>query len=239
MTVRSQHIEYEADGRRAVGELSFDDAVDGVRPGVLVCHEATGLTDHAKNIAHRLAELGYISFAVDYFGDGQPLPRAQAMERLGELVADPLRTRQAGIAGLNVLLADRRCDHAKVAAIGYCFGGSMVLELARGGAQLACVVGFHSRLETPRPDDARNIVAKVLVNIGAEDPWILADERAAFESEMRAGRVDWQMNLYGGARHSFTNPASDGSTHPGIIYNEKADKRSWASMLNLFGETLV
>ena len=236
MNVRSQNIEYEADGRTMIGELSLDEGVAGTRPGVLVCHEGNGLTDHAKHIARRLAELGYVAFALDYFGDGQPPPRPEAMERLGELIADPLRIRELGGAGLDVLLANEQCDNSRVAAIGYCFGGNMALELARAATPLACVVGFHSRLATTRPEDAANITAKVLVNIGADDPLISADERAAFEAEMRAGGVDWEMCLYGGAMHSFTNPAADGSMHPGIIYNESADKRSWRAMLNLFDE---
>jgi dienelactone hydrolase len=238
MTVHSQDIEYRADGRTMIGELSFDAAVEGARPGVLVCHEGTGLSDHAKNAARRLAELGFVAFALDYFGEGKELPPADAMKRLGELSGDVQRTRHIGRAGLDVLVTSERCDTAKIATIGYCFGGTMALELARAGTPLASVVGFHSRLATPEPGDARNITAKVLVNIGANDPWIRADERAAFEQEMTAGGVDWQMNLHGGAMHSFTNPAADGSVHPAIAYHEAADRRSWESMLGMFDETI-
>ncbi len=217
--------------------MSFDDSLSHARPGVLVCHEAVGLTDHAKDVARRLAELGYVAFALDYFGDGRPLPPEQANARLAELVADPPRTRRVGQAGLDVLVAHPRCDPSRVAAIGYCFGGCMALELARAGAPLVCVVGFHSRLATVRPEDARNITAKVLVNIGADDRWIGAGERAAFEAEMRSAGVDWQMNVYGGAVHSFTNPAADGTVHPDIRYDEKADRRSWAAMLGVLDES--
>ena len=239
MTVRTWTVEYAADGRQVVGEMSVDESIAGVRPGVLVCHEATGLTDHARHIARRLAENGLVTFALDYFGDGLPLPDHLAMERLRELVADPVRTREAGMAGLSVLLNDPRCDPDKVAAIGYCFGGCMALELARAGTPLACVVGFHSRLATELPANRNDITGKVLVNIGADDPWIRSDERDAFEAEMRTAHADWQMNLYGGARHSFTNPAADGSINPGIVFDEKSNRRSWIAMSQLFDEALA
>jgi dienelactone hydrolase len=235
VSVQSQDIEYSFEGTKLVGELSADDAVDGARPGVLVCHEGNGLTDHAKMSARRLAELGYIAFALDYYGDGKPLPPEQVMERLGPLMGDPLRIRAIGTAGLEVLLADPRADHRRVAAIGYCFGGTMSLELARGGTDLTCVVGFHSGLQTTRPEDASNILAKILVCIGTEDPLIPPDQRAAFEQEMRAGGADWRMHLYGGCVHSFTNPAADGS-NPAIRYDPLADARSWRAMLDLFRE---
>ena len=140
-----------------------------------------------------------------------------------------------GRAGLDVLLSSEYADSNNVAAIGYCFGGTMCLELARDGADLEAVVGFHSGLSTSRPDDASNITGSVLVCIGAEDPLIPPAQRVAFEEEMRAGGVDWRMNLYGGAVHSFTNPAADGS-NPVLAYEPKADARSWRAMLDLFAE---
>lgn len=239
MAVLSREIEYLADGRRAVGELSVEEYQEGQSAGVLVCHEGTGLSSHTKNVARRLAGRGYVAFALDYFGDGLEPPAQEAKRWLDELAADPMRTREAGSAGLEVLVSEPRCDSSRVAVIGYCFGGSMALEMARAGTPLCCVVGFHSRLATSRPEDAQRITAKVLVNIGADDPWIRAEERAAFEREMREGGVDWQMNVYGGVRHSFTNPAADGTIHPGLVYDEQADTRSWNAMLSLFDETLA
>ena len=155
------------------------------------------------------------------------------------MIGDPGRIRALGHAGLSVLLASDRVDADRVAAIGFCFGGTMVLELARDGADLRAVVGFHSGLSTPRPDDASNIRAKVLVCIGTEDPLITPEERAAFEAEMRAGGVDWRMNLYGGAAHSFTNPDAHLAGFPGIEYHEPTAARSWRAMLDLFDETSV
>lgn len=236
--MRVEDITYEADGTTMIGHFAAGDD-GGARPGVLVCHEGSGLDDHAKGRAERLAGLGYSAFALDYFGDGKPPPRDQTMERLGPLMGDPERTRTIARAGLDVLLAQPETDGSRVAAIGYCFGGTMALELARGGADLRAVVGFHSGLATSRPEDARNIRASILVCIGADDPLVPPEQRAAFEQEMRDGGVaDWRMELYGGVVHSFTNPAATGADMPGIRFHEPSDRRSWQSMLHLFDETL-
>jgi dienelactone hydrolase len=233
--VQTTDIEYTFDGIRLVGELSVDDGRRGRRPAILVSHEGGGLTEHARNRARALAELGYVAFALDYFGDGRPVPADQAGARFAELNGDRLRTRAIAQAGLDVLLGSEHADPGRVAAIGYCFGGTLSLELARGGADLQAVVGFHSGLTTDRPQDAANITAPVLVCIGAEDPFIPADQRLAFEAEMRAAGVDWRLNLYGGAVHSFTNPEADGS-NPALKYDRRADERSWRAMLDLFSE---
>lgn len=230
-------IEYFHDGTRYVGQLAVDESRPGKRPAVLVSHEGTGLGDHAKNSARRLAELGCVAFALDYYGDGAPIPLDTMMARLGELSADPPRTRGIAQAALDVLLASEYTDAGNVAAIGYCFGGTLSLEMARGGADLKAVVGFHSGLATARPQDAANITGRVLVCIGADDPIIPPEQRLAFEEEMRAAGVDWRLNLYGGAVHSFTNPGADGS-NPAIKYDQRADERSWRAMLDLFAEAL-
>ena len=228
---------YEADGLEMLGHLAVDDQRDGTRPAVLVCHEGPGLDEHAKGVAERLAGLGYVAFALDYNGGGQPMAREEVFGRLGPLMGDPDRIRALGRAGLDILLAQPQADRSKVASIGYCFGGTMSLELARGGTDLSAVVGFHSGLATSRPEDAANITATVLVCIGTEDPLIPADQRSAFEQEMRDGNVaDWRMTLYGGAGHSFTNPKASEFGMPGIAYEERADARSWREMLDLFDE---
>ena len=208
------------------------------RPGVLVAHEGPGIDDNAKARARRLTEEGgFVTFALDYIGDGKRLEGMdKVMERLGPLMGDPLRTRAIGQAGLDVLTGCDRTDTSKLAAIGHCFGGTMALELARGGAPLGAVVGFHSGLATARPEDAKNITGKVLVCIGAEDPLIPPKQRVDFEEEMRAGGVDWRMNLYGGAAHSFTNPNAGAMGVPGIEYHEVTNQRSWEAMLDLFRE---
>ena len=236
--METREIEYDADGLHAVGYLALPDG-DDVRPGVLVSHEGPGMDDHAKSRARRIAsELGYVAFVLDYIGGGTRVDMSELGAKLGPLMVDPLKTRRVGQAGLAVLTAQPRVDTTRLAAIGYCFGGTMSLELARGGAPFKAVVGFHSGLGTTRPEDAKNITGSVLVCIGAEDPIIPPEQRIAFEEEMRAGGVDWRMNLYGGAAHSFTNPAASEMGMAGIAYHEATDRRSWNAMLELFGEVL-
>jgi dienelactone hydrolase len=231
------NIEYQADGRTMIGRLAVPDG-EGQRPAVLIAHEGPGLDDHQRGRADQLAELGYIAFALDYQGGGVSMSDRDAMmARLDELWHDPERTRALARAGLKVLLDQPRANPTKVAAIGYCFGGHLVLELARAGTDLAVVVGFHPRLATPRPLDAANITAKVLVCIGTEDPLISVGERLTFEEQMRAAGVDWRMNLYGGAQHSFTHPQVDRIEVPGLRFDELSAQRSWRAMLDLFGET--
>ncbi|MGB9278971.1 MAG: dienelactone hydrolase family protein [Pseudonocardiaceae bacterium] len=230
-------IEYQADGRTMIGRLAVPDG-EGQRPAVLISHEGPGLDDHQRGRAEQLAELGYVTFALDYQGAGVAMTDREAMmARLDELWRDPQRTRELARAGLNVLLDQPRVDPARVAAIGYCFGGHLALELARAGTNLAVVVGFHPGLATPRPLDAANIAAKVLVCIGTEDPLISVGQRLMFEEQMRAAGVDWRMNLYGGAQHSFTYPHVDRIEIPGLRFDELSAQRSWRAMLDLFDET--
>lgn len=237
--METREIAYDADGIAAIGYLALPDG-DDARPGVLVCHEGPGMDDHAKHRARRIAdELGYVAFVLDYIGGGTRVDMSELGAKLGPLMADPLKTRRVGEAGLAILTAQPRVDTSRLLAIGYCFGGTMALELARGGADLKAVVGFHSGLGTARPADAKHITGKVLVCIGAEDPIIPPEQRLDFENEMRAGGVDWRMNLYGGAAHSFTNPAASAMGMPGIEYHEATDRRSWNAMLDLFAEVLA
>ena len=239
--MRSEAIEYSVPGDDTlyVGHLAYDDSHETIRPAVLVCHEGPGLSPHVTRVADRLASLGYVAFALDYHGGGLPLPRDEMIARLVPLMNDPDTIRLRARAGLDQLLGQSVADPSQVAAIGYCFGGTMALELARSGADLAAVVGFHSGLATARPDDAANITAAVLVLIGTEDPLIPPEQRSAFEAEMRTGGVDWRMNLYGGAAHSFTNTQADEAGIPGVAYDEHADKRSWRAMLDLFDEVFT
>jgi dienelactone hydrolase len=237
--MKTQDIEYHADGARLVGYLAVDDARSGKRPGVLVAPEGGGLVDLTKTIARRLAELGYVAFAMDYYGDGKPLSdRAQVMPKIQAFMAEPSTIRARATEALAVLTRQPECDAGKLAATGYCFGGTTVLELARSGADLKAVVGFHSGLGTTRPAEPGVVRPKILTCIGARDPIIPADQRQAFEAEMTAAGVDWQMNVYGEAGHSFTNPASGDLGMPGFAYHAETDRRSWAAMRDLFDETL-
>jgi dienelactone hydrolase len=237
--MRIEDIVYEVDGRRMVGLFAMDDLRPGLRPAVLVCHEGPGLEEHAKGRAIRLAGLGYAAFALDYHGDGQVLASDKMMERIGQMMGDPSITRRLAGAGLEVLLSQDGVDPARVAAIGYCFGGAMCLELARSGADVAAIVGFHPGFGPPNPDDSRHITASVLMCVGADDPFVSAEQRRAFEAEMaEAGVADWRLDVYGGVGHSFTNPRVDAAGMPGVAFNAAADRRSWRAMLELFDETL-
>ncbi|HEY5105252.1 MAG TPA: dienelactone hydrolase family protein [Caulobacteraceae bacterium] len=237
--MKSQDLEYHVAGTRYVGHFVVDEARAGVRPGVLVAPEGGGLVDLTRSIAARLAAAGYAAFAMDYYGDGKPLAdMSQVTGRLGPWMADPAGIRAIAAEALKVLAAQGETDSGRFAAIGYCFGGTTALELARSGADLKAIVGFHCGLATARPEDAGDIKAKVLVCIGADDPIVPADQRLAFETEMNAGGVDWRMNLYGGAGHSFTNPGVGALGRPGFEYHEPTDRRSWQAMLAHFDETL-
>ena len=229
-------LAYAADGIEFVGTL-FTPAGSGPAPGVLVAHESPGVTRHTLDAAERLAGLGFVALATDYQGGGQVVTDpAEMMARYGRFMADPAIIRRRMGAALEALTAQPRVDADRLAAVGYCYGGSAALELARGGADVKVVVGFHSGLGTTRPDDAAAIKGKVLVQIGADDPVIPPEQRAAFDQEMTPGGVDWRMITYGRTGHSFTNPEADGWGRPGFTYNADSDRRSWGAMRELMEE---
>jgi len=233
--VKTTSIPYDVAGVSYVGYLALDDA--HTRTGVLICHEGNGLGPQVKERAHQLAELGYVAFAVDYIGGGEVLgDMPSMMAKLGQLRGDLDHVRALGAAGLAVLAAQPEVDAARIAAIGYCFGGTFALELARSGAALTSVVAFHAGLATTRPDDAKHIKAKILACIGADDPIVPPEERLAFEREMRAAKVDWRLELYGGAVHGFANPLAGRLGNPAVEYHAPSHRRSWRSMLDLFAE---
>ena len=237
----NQTIDYHADGLNMKGHLATPDAeAAGSRAGVLVFPEAFGLSPHAKSRAERLAGLGYVALAGDLHGEQFITSNLdEALGLLAPLREDPAKIRARARGALEALLAQPGVDPNRIAATGYCFGGTMSLELARDGAQLAAIVGFHSGLATKAPADAANIRGKVLVCIGADDPSIDADQRRAFETEMREGHVNWQMSVYGGTVHSFTNKDADKLGRPDFAaYNKQTDERSWREMLTLFDEVL-
>jgi len=233
----TQDIDYRDGDTPLQGYLAWDNSLDGQRPGVLVIHEWTGLNDYAKMRCRKLAELGYVAFAVDMYGKGiRPQTAEEAGKQAGIYRSDRPLMRQRANAGLNVLLDNELCDRSRVAAIGYCFGGGTALELARSGANIAGVVSFHGNLDTPDPADAKNIRCKILVCHGADDPHVPFDQVKAFFDEMRAANVDFQFIAYSGAVHSFTNPASGDDPSKGVAYNATADRRSWEHMKMFFDE---
>ncbi|KFG90948.1 Dienelactone hydrolase [Sphingobium herbicidovorans NBRC 16415] len=238
MAIKTEILSYEADGLTMISHFFVEESVAGLRPGVLVFPEAFGLGDHAKARAEQLAALGYAALACDLHGSGRVISSVEeVMGILGPMRQDLTRTRARARGGLDALLTRPEVNGSKVAAIGFCFGGTMALELARSGADLAAAVGFHSGLATVAAQDAKNIVGKVLVCIGADDPGVPPEERAGFEKEMREGGVDWRMHLYGKVVHSFTNRNADELGQPELArYDASADARSWLEMLALFDE---
>ncbi|MBZ0155815.1 MAG: dienelactone hydrolase family protein [Alphaproteobacteria bacterium] len=235
--IRTEVIEYKQDGTVLEGYLAYDTTMKGKRPGVLVIHEWVGINDYIRKRTEQLAKLGYVAFAADIYGKGvRPKDPKEAAAQAKIHKSDRALMRARAMAGLEVLKKQQLTDSKRLAAIGYCFGGTAALELARSGADIAGVVSFHGGLDTPSPADARNIKAKILALHGSEDPVVPLKEVLAFQDEMRSAGVDWQMILYGGALHSFTNPASGNKRDRGVAYDQKADRRSWEAMMLFFKE---
>lgn len=234
--LRTQVVEYKQGNTVLEGYLAYDDAIKGKRPGVLVVHEWNGLQSYAKRRTEQLAKLGYVAFAADIYGKGiRPKNAEESGKQATIYRQDRQLLRARANAGLQVLQKNPLTDVKRIAAIGYCFGGGTVLELARSGANIAGVVSFHGGLDTPNPADAKNIKAKVLVLHGADDPFVPEEQLKNFENEMRQANVDWQLISYGRTLHSFTNPDAKGEIK-GVEYNPVADQRSWQAMRQFFDE---
>ena len=231
-------LSYQADGL-AMRSLFFAPTDhEGPRPGILVFPEIFGLGDHAIDSARRLAQIGFAALACDLHGEGRMVTDLDEARTLMAPVRSDVSGLRARAEGALAAMRSRpEVDGSKTAAIGYCLGGTMALELARSGADIAGAVGFHSGLTTPAPGDARNIKGKILVCIGADDPGVGYEDRGTFEREMREAGVDWQLHVYGGVVHSFTNPDAGALGLPDFArYDAKADARSWTSMLSFFEE---
>ena len=236
--IQTETIEYKHGDTELEGFLAYDDSIKGPRPGVLIVHQWKGLTDYEKKRADMLAQLGYTAFALDIYGKGvRPKENQDAAAEAGKYKRDRALLRARSQAGLDVLRKQPQTDPKRIAAIGYCFGGTTGVELAPSGADIAGVVSFHGALDSPKPEDGKNIKCKVLACHGADDPFVPAKDVEAFENEMRAAGVDWRLIKYGGAVHSFTDWNADGSMK-GAQYNERADKRSWEDMKAFFAEIL-
>jgi dienelactone hydrolase len=237
--VKAEVVEYRHGDAVLEGYIAYDNAIRGKRPGVLVVHEWMGHNPYVRMRAEQLARMGYVAFALDMYGKGvRPKDAKEAAALAGKYKEDRKLMRARAVVGLDVLRNHPATDPARMAAVGYCFGGTAVLELARGGGELAAVVSFHGGLDTPTPDDAKNIKGKVLALHGGDDPFVPPAQVQAFQEEMRKGGVDWQFISYGGAVHSFTNPEAGNDNSKGAAYNEKADRRSWLAMDVFFSETL-
>jgi dienelactone hydrolase len=235
--VKTKEIEYEYDGTKFKGLLAYDDAATGKRPGVLVVHEWWGLNDYAKKRATMLAELGYVAFCPDMYGNGQVTEHPKEAGKMAQTVRMNVKTwRGRAAAGFKVLTDQDQVDGTKLAAIGYCFGGSTALQLAYSGAPLKAVVTFHAALPTPTEEEAKAIKARLLICHGADDPFVPKDAIDAFKAALDKAGVKYQFESYPGAVHSFTVPDADKKEIKGMAYNEEADKKSWKQMLDQFKE---
>lgn len=237
--VRTERIEYEQAGVKLQGFLAWDDSVDGKRPGVLVIHEWWGLNDYARKRASQLAELGYAAFALDMYGDGRATKHPdQASAWMKEVQENVAQWVSRAEAGLQVLREQPMVDAQRLAAIGYCFGGATVMQMAYAGLDLDVVASFHGSLP-PVPADARpkEIEARILVAHGNADPFVPPEKVAAFQQALESAGADWTMMAFGGVKHSFTNPAAASYGIDALEYDERADKQSWQMLLWMLQDT--
>ncbi|MEW6324984.1 MAG: dienelactone hydrolase family protein [Nitrospirota bacterium] len=237
-TLHVEEIRYSANGQALKGYLAYDKKVQGKRPGVLVVHEWWGHNDYVRKRARMLAQLGYTAFALDMYGDGK---QADHPEEAGQFAEEVRKNQEQGeqrfMAALNLLRAHDTVDADRVAAIGYCFGGAVVLHFARTGGDLAGVVSFHGSLSTDTPAQPGAVKAKVLVLHGADDPYVPPEQVEQFKREMDNAGADYRFIAYPGATHSFTNPAADRYAEHfkmSVKYDPEADKQSWAEMQSFF-----
>ncbi|MDB5308392.1 MAG: clcD 2 [Gemmataceae bacterium] len=239
--VQTKVVDYEYDGTKLKGFLAYDDATTDKRPGVLVFPEWWGLNDYAKTRAKQLAELGYVAFAADLYGDGKVIDVAHpqdAGKMAGALRANVKTWRGRAEAALKQLTSQPTVDASKVAAIGYCLGGSTALQLAYSGADLKAVATFHAALPVPTPEEAKAIKAKILVCHGGADKFIPEKAVKDFRAALEAAGVQLDFVVYDGVVHSFTVPDADKANNPGMKYDKNADADSWKRMKELFQTTL-
>jgi dienelactone hydrolase len=235
--VRTDNVKYDIGDVQFSGLLAWDENATGRRPGVLVVHEWWGHDAHAQNQARRLADEGYVAFALDMYGDGRNAAHPEDAQRFAmEATADIEIVKARFNAARAILAADPRVDPDRIAAIGYCFGGSIILGMARAGADLDAVASFHGALQTNVPVQAGQVKARVLVLTGGADPMVPPDQVEAFRKEMAEAGADIRVVSYPGAKHSFTNPGADSHGMDALAYDADADRRSWADMLAFFKE---
>lgn len=235
--IKKMEVIYKEGKTELAGYLVYDESNRAIKPAVIVLHDWMGNGDYSKSRAEQLAEMGYVAFAADIYGKGV---RAKDQKKASELAtkykSDRKLFRARAKAAYDFLLKKSFVHPDKIAAIGYCFGGTGVLEMARDGLPLAGVISFHGGLDNPTPEDAKKIKTKVLVAHGANDPYVSAAEVAQFQKEMNEAKVNYEFNSYSGAVHSFTQKHSGTDISKGAAYDEQADKRSFARMTSFLQE---
>jgi len=235
--VKSQVVEYRHGETVLEGYLAWNPAVQGRRPAVIVVHEWKGHGPYVRQRADQLARLGYLAFAIDMYGKGVfAKDHEEAGKLAGAFFTNRKLMRDRSAAALEVLKKNELCDPKRIAAMGYCFGGTTALEMARAGGDLRGVASFHGNLSTPEPGDAKNIKGKVIVFHGIEDKFVPDEVVRSFHDEMKAAKVDYQFVGFGGAVHSFTVKEAGDDPSKGMAYNEKADNRSWNMLKGFLDE---
>jgi dienelactone hydrolase len=233
--IKSEEVTYTQDGTELKGVFYYDDAVTEPVPGILVVHEWWGLNDYAKTRARELAGLGYVALALDMFGDGKTTTHPEeAGQWAMAVMSDPTAAAARFQAAQELLEQNPRTDAAKIGAIGYCFGGSVVLTMAMQGADLGGVVSFHGGL--PQDPAPGKVKAQILVCHGGSDPLATDEQVQTFIANMKAAKANWEMIIFGNAKHSFTNPGADKVGIDALAYNKEADMRSWEAMAGFFEE---
>lgn len=236
--MRTETVEYQDQNITLKGFLAFDGSKTEKRPAVMVIHDWSGCNDFAQNKAKDLAELGYIAFAVDLYGDGKIGKTTEEKQQLMQpLFENRAMLRQRILAGYNALKKIPQIDLTKIGAIGFCFGGMCVLDLARSGVEVRGVVSFHGFFHAPEKLPSEKIKAKILAFHGAQDPMAKMEQILEFDKEMSAQNVDWQVHIFGKSYHAFTNPAANDHDQ-GLVYNALDAKRAWQGMKDFFGEVL-
>ncbi len=236
--IKGKEMEYTADGTTLRGYIAHNDAMEGKRPGILVVHEWWGLNDYARKRAGMLAELGYTALAVDMYGGGETAAHPENAKKFSaQLRENPEMTRKRFLAGMKALKDHPTVDDEKIAAIGYCFGGGVVLQMARAGVDMDGVVSFHGSIPTDNPPESGEVEARVLVLTGGADPFVTEEQISKFQEQMKAAGADFRVVTYPGAKHSFTNPESDKFGRKfgmPLAYNLDADQQSWKEMKDFF-----
>jgi dienelactone hydrolase len=235
--VKARAFDYQHGETVLQGFVAWDDGKPGKRPGVLVVHEWWGHDEHARNQARRLAEAGYVGLALDMYGKGKlTTHEKEAGAFAKEAMKDPAAMRARFNAARAALEHDPHVDPTKIAAIGYCFGGAVVLEQARAGDDLDAVISLHGALGTPMPARTGAVKSRILVLTGGADPFVPLAQVDAFKTEMTQAGATYEVVVYPGAKHSFTNPAADAHGMEGVAYDTAADRQSWAAVLKLLSD---
>lgn len=235
--IQTKTVEYHDGDVELQGYLVWDDSSEEKRPGVILAHEQWGLNDYIRKRAEMLASLGYVAFAIDMYGKEKATQHAEEARGWMKQITDNVETWQRrALLGLNLLRDEPTVDPERTGAIGYSFGGATVLQMAYAGANLKGVASFHGSLPAPTEEQAKQIKARIMVAHGSADGFVPQERVLAFQKALDAAEVSWEMTIFGGASHGFTNPSSGEYGIPNVAYNADADRRSWELMATFFND---